>query len=1051
MILTKCNIKEVDLDQILFSKIKERKLNEVLLIVPTNRKIRQLKRELISASPNGVTVGINLDTIGSYSTRILSGANRQNNLVSEEAAIVLLKQCFQEIELNYFSNYKTTVPFGTLERVKNVISEYKRNGITSSILMEESRNLSGTERYKAQDISKIYKRYQEKFADLGVSEIGDVYWELNNLSETEFIDRFINEYPNLKLIIINGFDEFSYPEIKIINSSALVDDVELYIDFDYANYNPAIFSHLDKCYSKLQEIGFKIITDRSVGVFPKFINDVRKNLFKSNRAAKSVQFKSQITEITAFTRENEIELIAKQIKKIIIEKETIPNQICVAFNLIKPYSPIVRDQFNVFGIPFNLTDRFSLSTSRSVITLINLLEIIEKDFYYKNIFRALNSDLIDITRVDLNNLLKASIELKVISGFKNWKERLNDAIIEQQYVDDSKNENKRYSVDYNKALKDIEVIYLLLKPFSKRMTIADFNQNLNELIFELGLHKKILKGNDESIEQEVKAISTFINSSEELFNLLQLEYGTEKQFPLKFFLSELRTAASFSRYNVKEKPGYGVLVTTLNEIRGLQFDYLFLAGLNDGDFPTRYSPEIFFSGSFAKEEKRHQTEDRYHFYQALCSWRKGLYFSHPQTDDRKELVESNFLIEFKNTFETTKLNENDFSDTIYSRNELLEYMGKSVNNDSTKYILPDEININIDAIKNAIKINNTRLNNSFAASPYTGVISNDLTDELKSELQKLKDKQYSVTQLESYAKCPYKYFAERILHLNTLEEPTEEIEAFELGSLLHIILYRFYTSLAEKNIELQAADDREFRVAEETLFKIADELINNLKLNSVLAFYEKEKILGIGGNKKNSILYKFLLDERNKADGFIPKYFEAVFGDLDNDEDEKALSDEEFLAGNVKVRGKIDRVDINEKDNTVKVVDYKLSGNKPNKDELLQGLSLQLPLYLYAAKELINAQLKKNYEPYGSEIYSLKFNNKDFGAKLIKSNRTRSLEKDNMVKMSEELINICIESINKYVNEIASGKFNLSELEDRENKVCRYCNFRSICRIQEVN
>ncbi|MEJ2195421.1 MAG: exodeoxyribonuclease V subunit gamma, partial [Ignavibacteriaceae bacterium] len=522
----------------------------------------------------------------------------------------------------------------------------------------------------------------------------------------------------------------------------------------------------------------------------------------------------------------------------------------VAFNLIKPYSPIVRDQFNVFGIPFNLTDRFSISTSRSVITLINLLEIIEKDFYYKNIFRALNSDLIDITRVDLNNLLKAAIELKMISGLKNWKERLNDGIIEQQYVDDSKNENKRYNVDYDKALKDIEVIYLLLKPFSKRMTIADFNQNLNELIFELGLHKKILKGNDESIEQEVKAISTFINSSEELFNLLQLEYGTEKQFPLKFFLSELRTAASFSRYNVKEKPGYGVLVTTLNEIRGLQFDYLFLAGLTDGDFPTRYSPEIFFSGSFAKEEKRHQTEDRYHFYQALCSWRKGLYFSHPQTDDRKELVESNFLIEFKNTFETTKLNENDFSDTIYSGNELLEYMGKSVNNDSTKYILPDEINLNIDAIKNAININNIRLNNSFAASPYTGIISNDLTDELKSELQKLKDKQYSVTQLESYAKCPYKYFAERILHLNTLEEPTEEIEAFELGSLLHIILYRFYTSLAEKNIELQAADDREFRVAEETLFKIADELINNLKLNSVLAFYEIEKILGIGGNKK---------------------------------------------------------------------------------------------------------------------------------------------------------------------------------------------------------
>ncbi len=41
--------------------------------------------------------------------------------------------------------------------------------------------------------------------------------------------------------------------------------------------------------------------------------------------------------------------------------------------------------------------------------------------------------------------------------------------------------------------------------------------------------------------------------------------------------------------------------------------------------------------------------------------------------------------------------------------------------------------------------------------------------------------------------------------------------------------------------------------------------------------------------------------------------------------------------------------------------------------------------------------------------------------------------------------------VSKYVEEISSGKFNLSQLEDRENKVCKYCNFRSICRIQEVN
>jgi ATP-dependent helicase/DNAse subunit B len=107
-------------------------------------------------------------------------------------------------------------------------------------------------------------------------------------------------------------------------------------------------------------------------------------------------------------------------------------------------------------------------------------------------------------------------------------------------------------------------------------------------------------------------------------------------------------------------------------------------------------------------------------------------------------------------------------------------------------------------------------------------------------------------------------------------------------------------------------------------------------------------------------------------------------------------------------------------------------------------------LYLYAAKELIKSQLNKNYEPFGAEIYSLKFNQKDFGSKLVGIGRAKN-DKDKMVLLAEEMIKICIESISKYVEEISSGKFNLSQLEDRENKVCKYCNFRSICRIQEVN
>ena len=209
MILTKSNKKEINLDLLVETRVKEGRLNDLLIIVPTNRKIRSLKRELISASPGKATSKINLETIGTYSINLLLGENGRNSLVSEQASIVLLKQSFQEVELKYFSNYNGNIPFGTLDRIKNVISEYKRHGITPEKLRAESENLSGTEKIKAEDITNIFERYRRKYNELEIRDIGDVYKELNESDRESFQVNFTKYYPDVSLIIINGFPDNS--------------------------------------------------------------------------------------------------------------------------------------------------------------------------------------------------------------------------------------------------------------------------------------------------------------------------------------------------------------------------------------------------------------------------------------------------------------------------------------------------------------------------------------------------------------------------------------------------------------------------------------------------------------------------------------------------------------------------------------------------------------------------------------------------------------------------------------------------------------------------
>jgi ATP-dependent helicase/nuclease subunit B len=688
----------------------------------------------------------------------------------------------------------------------------------------------------------------------------------------------------------------------------------------------------------------------------------------------------------------------------------------------------------MLGIPFNLTDRLSLKTSSPVISVLNLFEILENDFYYNNIFRAFSNDILNPGNLDISNLRNAAVKLKIISGYKNWIDSLEFAILQSEEMSqEGFNFEKKI---YKNALNDIKYVYKLLTPFDKNLTANEFESEFLKIIESLRIYPKLVNRTF-SLEENVKSFNLFIETIQEILSLIQLEHGDTK-FPLKYFLSNIRTAVNSSRFNIREKPGYGVLVTNLNEIRGLEFDYLFIGGMTDGMLPTRYSPEIFFSGSFFKYEKHHSAEERYHFYQSLCSWQKRLYLSYPAIDGTKELSRSIFLNEFEDLFEVTKIDESHYKDSIYSKEELLVHFGKNYNSDPHDLfkgeIPPD---INLSELKESILKDQQRIE-QLMLPPEQQVSVSD--DNLKNKL----NEEFSVTQLETYAKCPYKYFAERILKLKPIEEPEEEIEGLELGSLLHAILYEFYTELKKKNIVLSNA------IAEELIFNIAGKMVKAMGFKSPYSFFEQEKILGIEGDRKESILYKFLLTEKENDDGFVPEFFEVGFGNINSKYNKSDNPPIDISTGSVKVRGKIDRIDINHKEKSFKVVDYKLGGKKPTADELLNGISLQLPLYMYAAKEIINKQLQKDYAPAGAEIFSLKYKEGDFGKFPINiSNKKLPVPEGSSVY--DELIKITLAAIEKYVRLIGEGKFNLSILKDRENVICRYCGFKPVCRVQEIS
>lgn len=1055
MILSKVKKTGIDLEKLIEDTIATGNFDRLLVVVPTNRKSLYWRKQIVKDSRNSACPKIFMETLSTLTNKLLS-LSVTFNLISDAAASVLIKQSFTEESLEYFNVYSEKIPTGTLDRIKNLISKFKENGITEDEIISEAKTeLTGSNIKKALDIAKIYRNYKNKCRKRKFYEIGDVYEELILLGDEALKGNFLKLFPNIENIIFYGFDEFTMPEIEIINMISNICDT--YIDFDYYEKNSSIFYHLEAPTKYFEVKGFNKIEDLSSIPFWEFKDLCRKHLFNSFLTKPIDKYVNSIIKIKADDKYKEIEYIAKEIKKILSTTNIPPNRICVAFNLIKPYSSIIRSVFSKYKIPLNLTDRFKLDNSPIAILLINILNIVQNDYYYKDVFNVIDNKIIKRYLGDTKNLIAAAGELKITIGKKNWETLLSESLISYKNDEDYDYYDKIQKELYQDALEKFEKLKKLLEPFEKPLTIDSFLAEMNNLILKLDIHSYLLSNNHDINKKNIAALSKFLEVISEIFILLKSEYQDSK-LNLIFYIDNIKTACKWARYNTIGISECGVLATTINEIRGLRFDYLFIGGLFDGSFPTKYQPEIFDKSKFLQKDKTHQTEERYHFYQTLCCWSKGLYLTYPCSEGEKELEESIFFGEFEHVFKITEISDanNYFANKIYSNDEILTFYGLLVRNGekeiieklltNTNYIIPHE---RIDKINKVYQI---RTGNYLESNEYNGYLLENITnEELKQEveeyLRSILNKQFSVSQLDEYAKCHFKYFANRVLKLTSFKEPSEEMEVYEKGILVHDILFEFHTYLRDNNISIMGCDDDTFNKITKLLFEIANRFIENSVINLPASFFEREKLIGKDDDVKNSILWRYLLQEREIRMNNNPSFFEVKFGKLSTKQKDSILStDNPIEIAGIKLRGKIDRIDFDKNLKVFTIIDYKTGKVEIKEDDITDGYSNQLPVYLIAANKLLSDKVDNEIKPYNFMYYRLVYSEKDFGLVTFPNKQ----DIDNSIKSSEDIMEIAKQNIRKLVCDITEGKFNLISKPEFYNKVCSYCEFKAICRINEV-
>jgi ATP-dependent helicase/nuclease subunit B len=207
----------------------------------------------------------------------------------------------------------------------------------------------------------------------------------------------------------------------------------------------------------------------------------------------------------------------------------------------------------------------------------------------------------------------------------------------------------------------------------------------------------------------------------------------------------------------------------------------------------------------------------------------------------------------------------------------------------------------------------------------------------------------SPTALERYAQCPFKYFAEKVLRLEPLETPDSVLvpDARARGTLCHAILRRFYQQLTERQVALDRVTSSDIGA---WLAAAAEAAFTQFEATEPVGY---PLLWSLVKEDLTRLVRTFIENDLQelRASGYRPILFEvAVTGAFG-----ATLPDTER---HVPIRGRLDRVDLR-RDNGqahVRIVDYKYTESRGPKLEdrdlataALRGKRLQPPLYLLAA------------------------------------------------------------------------------------------------------
>lgn len=1047
----------IDKEGFIFDRIKSVG-GETIIIVPDQYTFSAEKKALQNQSADCLW---NTEVISM--NRLLQRILRQKGLeatpyIDKYGRIMLINSIIKSLRNNFEVYKSASYKLSFVTMIEDFLIQLKQNDLE----IKDIRNLINDEtddllESKLNEICMILDEYENKKSDGIIDSEDYTSLSIDIIKDSEFLRN--------KNIWIYEYDSISPKYIKaIVKMSLIAKSVNVLINQNDVGLDKHLIAGFSRicgemdCEFSMENIAYSYLKEKNYA-----IRKIEANLFAdrnidAKEAEKQISDLEGLTIVKSVNQYTEIESAASYVSMLIRDKGYNPSEIQIIANDEERIHPLIRRTFDEYNLPIFIDSSRKIIDSIAAAFIVNLLQFVNSKHNSRFAIELLKTKLCDTddeTVWILDNYIR---RYRIIGSMWNNDFKYGkDSIGSEKFAAI----NELRSALMNKVHKLNDIVN---ESYNVGSFVASFKAYL---IDEWRLADRIIdltdKQNEDGYTEEAQKNLQGYDACIDILSQVDAIMA-EDELNLQEFIDIYTTGLQSFEIGIIPQKGDTISVGTLIRTRPVEPRAVVIIGANEGILPLEPSTD----GLFSIDEKLYFSannfvpvqldeiklkEEKAAIYRIVSKPSEELYISYAMADlDGQELRPSELVERVKTVFPNLNI-RGDIVGEVNSPAEALRHVVINLRTKSASELSDVDIGVlrwfyknrrsTYDAVMDSLAYKNDP--DALGCEIATKIFSYDG-----------KNIKLSASSINSYFECPFKYYVEKGL------KPIEEREFYSDPRSIGDIYHRFVMEAAKKILDgedyaklASSGDDEEvYEIVSNILDSIATQYNEGLYISSGYGEFIIDRIKEICTEALRAIAEQLNSPSLESAD------FETKFG-----RGCKLPPIEMKIDGAcVYVEGTIDRADYIDvaDEKRIRIIDYKTgtSIDKPDFARMKQGYKMQLMIYMMSA-------ISSGYKPAG--MFYIHLNDKEKkdekaetrfkldGAYVDEPGVLESMPQESLkrskVKFSSEEFENLRQEVGRKMRDVATGIVEgdigihpLRKSSKQDDKVCKYCNFRSICR-----